>query len=145
MPPKGGDASLTEDEIHAAVVKMLKDAGQDVADDAAPVASTEAAAPAVETAEAPVAAIEEPVAAVGTAIEAASQAACFSCHDNGVAGAPKIGDSAAWAPRIAMGKDSLYQSSINGKGAMPPKGGRIDLPDDAIKETVDYMISLSGG
>ena len=69
------------------------------------------------------------------------KAACFVCHDAGVANAPKLGDKAAWAPRIALGKEALYTTSLKGKGAMPPKGGRTDLSDDAVKATVDYMIS----
>jgi len=67
--------------------------------------------------------------------------ACFVCHDTGVANAPKLGDKAAWAARIATGKEALYNTSLKGKGAMPPKGGRADLSDDAVKATVDYMIS----
>ncbi|RMG55081.1 MAG: cytochrome c5 family protein [Gammaproteobacteria bacterium] len=66
---------------------------------------------------------------------------CFACHDSGAAGAPKLGDKAAWAPRIAQGKDALYHSALNGKNAMPPKGGRMDMADDDIKAAVDYMVS----
>ncbi|MDX1269004.1 MAG: c-type cytochrome, partial [Oceanisphaera sp.] len=86
------------------------------------------------------------VAASGSVMAADGQAiykqVCFSCHDNGIAGSPKLGDKAAWAPRIAAGMDSLYANSINGKGAMPPKGGRMDMSDDQIKAAVDYMVSL---
>lgn len=66
---------------------------------------------------------------------------CGACHNTGVAGAPKIDDKAAWAPRIAQGKDALYKSVIGGKNAMPPKGGASDLSDDEIKGTVDYILS----
>ena len=69
--------------------------------------------------------------------------ACFACHDTGAAGSPKIGDKAAWSARIATGNDALYASAINGKGAMPPKGGRADLSDDAIKAAVDHRIAKS--
>lgn len=68
---------------------------------------------------------------------------CFSCHDNGVAGAPKPGDKAAWAPRLAQGMDLLYEHAIKGKGAMPPKGGNMSLSDADVKAAVDYMVSLS--
>lgn len=68
---------------------------------------------------------------------------CFTCHDAGIAGAPKLGDKAAWAARIATGMDALYATSINGKGAMPPKGGRMDMSDDDIKAAVDYMVAES--
>jgi cytochrome c5 len=60
-----------------------------------------------------------------------------------VAGAPKFGDKAAWAPRIAAGKDHLYASALKGKGAMPPKGGQTQLADDAVKAAVDYMAAAA--
>ena len=66
---------------------------------------------------------------------------CGACHNTGVAGAPKVDDKAAWAPRIATGKDALYKSAIAGKGAMPPKGGAADLSDDEIKGAVDYVLT----
>jgi cytochrome c5 len=58
---------------------------------------------------------------------------CGACHNTGVAGAPKPDDKAAWAPRLATGKEALYKSAIGGKGAMPPKGGAADLSDAEIK------------
>jgi cytochrome c5 len=60
-----------------------------------------------------------------------------------VAGAPKFGDKAAWAPRIAQGKNALYASALKGKAAMPPKGGNTALSDDAVKAAVDYMIAAA--
>ena len=68
---------------------------------------------------------------------------CFTCHANGVAGAPKLGDKAAWEPRIKRGMDEIMKVVINGKGAMPPKGGRMDLSDDAIKAAVDQIVAKS--
>ena len=65
---------------------------------------------------------------------------CGACHNTGAAGAPKIDDKAAWAPRLAQGKDGLIKSVTNGKGAMPPKGGAT-LSDDEIKGVVDYVLS----
>ena len=62
------------------------------------------------------------------------------CHAAGVAGAPKLTDKAAWAPRIAQGKDALYSSSLKGKGAMPAKGGNPSLSDADVKAAVDYMV-----
>ena len=64
---------------------------------------------------------------------------CSACHSTGVNGAPKIGDHAAWAPRIAQGKETLYKDAIAGKGNMPPKGGTT-WQDATIRMTVDYMI-----
>ena len=65
---------------------------------------------------------------------------CMACHATGVAGAPKFGDKAAWADRLKNGIEEVYQFALRGKGGMPPKGGRVDLPDDDIKHTVDYMV-----
>ena len=64
---------------------------------------------------------------------------CGACHNTGAAGAPKIDDKAAWAPRLAQGKDGLIKSVTNGKGAMPPKGGAA-LSDEEIKGVVDYVL-----
>jgi len=66
---------------------------------------------------------------------------CFACHATGVANAPKLEDKANWAPRLASGKEALYQSALKGKGVMPPKGGNMDLADDVVKAAVDYMVS----
>ena len=84
------------------------------------------------------------MAASGAAIAdgaATYQQACAACHMTGAAGAPKLEDKAAWAPRIAQGKDALYNSILNGKGAMPPKGGQAQLSDDEVKAAVDYIVS----
>lgn len=69
--------------------------------------------------------------------------ACAACHMTGAAGAPKTGDKAAWAARIALGMDTLVANAIKGKGAMPPKGGRMDLTDDQIKSAVAFMVDES--
>jgi len=67
--------------------------------------------------------------------------ACMACHGAGVAGAPKFGDKAAWAPRIKLGIDALHASALKGKGAMPPKGGNVTLPDADVIAAVDYMVA----
>lgn len=67
--------------------------------------------------------------------------ACAFCHDKGIAGAPKLGDAAAWSARIAQGKEALYATALKGKGAMPAKGGNASLSDDAVKAAVDYMVA----
>jgi cytochrome c5 len=73
--------------------------------------------------------------------------ACAVCHAAGVAGAPKLGDKAAWAPRIAQGADTLYEHAINGfpgtVGFMPAKGGNVSLTDDAVKAAVDHMVKAA--
>jgi cytochrome c5 len=69
--------------------------------------------------------------------------ACVACHGQGVAGAPRFGDKAAWAPRIKTGMDALYTASLKGKGAMPPKGGNTALADADVKAAVDYMVAAA--
>ena len=68
---------------------------------------------------------------------------CSVCHDAGIAGAPKLGDKAAWAPRVKQGKDALYKVSLQGKPgtAMIAKGGNAKLTDAEVKAIVDYMIA----
>ena len=66
---------------------------------------------------------------------------CMACHAAGIAGAPKTGDKAAWKPRIATGKDALYNSALHGKNTMPAKGGLASAPDADVKAAVDYMVS----
>jgi cytochrome c5 len=71
------------------------------------------------------------------------ESACVACHAAGVAGAPKFGDKAAWAPRIKTGMDALYTSVLKGKGAMPPKGTAMAASDADIKAAADYMVSAA--
>ncbi len=75
------------------------------------------------------------------------ESACVVCHGTGLAGAPKFGDKADWGPRISQGVATLEQHAIAGfqgsKGFMPAKGGRLDLPDDAVRAAVEYMVSQS--
>lgn len=70
---------------------------------------------------------------------------CHSCHTAGIAGAPKLGDKAAWAPRIAEGLDTLVKHAIEGyKGPdgnmMPAKGGMPSLTDEQVKNTVHWIV-----
>lgn len=69
--------------------------------------------------------------------------ACAFCHDKGVAGAPKAGDVAAWGPRLAQGIDTLYASALQGKGAMPARGGNPVLSDTDVKAAVDHLAAQS--
>jgi cytochrome c5 len=68
---------------------------------------------------------------------------CAVCHAAGIAGAPKFGDKAAWAPRIATGMNTLHTSALKGKNAMPPKGGNLALPDPDVTAAVDYMVAAA--
>lgn len=70
---------------------------------------------------------------------------CLSCHGTGLAGSPKFGDAAAWAPRVAKGWDVLTQHALQGFNAMPAKGGAADLSDDEVKRAVAYMGNAAGG
>jgi cytochrome c len=74
--------------------------------------------------------------------------ACNVCHGSGVGGAPIVGDTDAWVARIAQGPDVLYDHAINGfSGDAPtpmlPKGGRVDLSDQEVRDAVDYMVNES--
>ena len=79
--------------------------------------------------------------------EQAFETVCTTCHGAGIAGAPRLGDAAAWKPRVAQGKAVLYRHSIEGyqgqQGIMPPKGGRPDLSDDSVRAAVDYMVDAA--
>ena len=68
---------------------------------------------------------------------------CKMCHGSGMMGAPKLGDKAAWADRIAKGTDTLNDHAINGFGKMKPKGGKKKLSDDDVKAAVAYMVEHS--
>lgn len=78
--------------------------------------------------------------------EALYKSSCQVCHAAGVAGAPKLGDKADWAPRIAQGEDTLFKHAIEGftgkKGTMPAKGG-AQAPDDEVKAAVMHMVNAS--
>ena len=73
--------------------------------------------------------------------------ACMACHGAGIAGAPKFGDKAAWKDRVAQDIATLQSHALKGfkgkTGMMPPKGGRMDLSDDAVKAAVVYMVNSS--
>ncbi len=101
-----------------------------------------AAAATAATATAPAA--EPAAAAAGQGGEAVYSKACIVCHSTGVAGAPKVGDKAAWEPRLAQGMDTLMSTALKGKGAMPPKGGHASLSDAEIKSAIEYMLEKSG-
>jgi cytochrome c5 len=128
-----------------AIAKRLQPVGTVVV--AEPGAASAAATPA------PAAAPPAPAPAAAPAPAGAAKAdldkgkavydkACAVCHAAGVAGAPKTSDKAAWATRLKTGMDPLYVTALKGKGAMPPKGGNVALPDADVKAAVDYMVSL---
>jgi cytochrome c5 len=158
MPPQAG-GDMEETEIARAVAYVANSAGAKFAEPKAPQgAATTAAAPAAAApaatppsaaspaapapAAVPAAATAAPATAATGAGEALYKQACVACHAAGVAGAPKLGDKAAWAPRLQQGLPALVQSAIKGKGAMPPKGGS-SASDQDLRAAVEYMVSAS--
>jgi cytochrome c5 len=70
---------------------------------------------------------------------------CAACHQAGVANAPKIGDRAAWGPRIKQGLQGMLAVATKGKGAMPPRGGDASLTDAELTRAIIFMANQSGG
>ena len=143
-PPEPEVTDATDDTTSAAA----EESASEPAPTASDTASTEVAPAATATqASATVATVEAPVAEEKQAIDGGKiyQELCFACHGTGAAGAPRLDDKAAWAPRVAQGKEVLYHFAINGKtspaGVMPPKGGNMSLSDDEVKAAVDYIVS----
>ena len=132
MPPKGTCVDCSDEELKGAIVALLAEAGIELA--GAPAAAAAAAPAPTEAAPAATAAVD------GKKIYDTS---CMACHAAGVAGAPKLGDKAAWAPRIAQGMDTLHQHAVNGIRAMPPKGTCMTCSDADLAAAVDYMVSQS--
>ena len=163
MPARGGAANLSDLEVERAMIYMADKAGATFKEPAAPAAEKAAAAPAAEkaapapaaekaaaapaagkAAAAPAAETKAPVAAAGKAEgKKIFETTCIVCHGTGVAGAPKAGDKAAWAPRLKTGMDALYKSALNGKNAMPARGGNGALTDAEVKAAVDYLTGLA--
>jgi len=158
MPPQGG-GDFTDLEIARAVVYMADKGGAKFPEPKVPPAATstttakadqggDAAAAAVANAKAAMANVASAApAATNTAAASGSPPAlyaqvCQACHASGVAGAPKIGDKAAWAPRLADGIDGMTAIAIKGKGAMPPRGG-TNASDADIKAVVTYMANAA--
>jgi len=153
MPPRGGDTSLTDDEVARAIVFMANQSGGKLKEPAAPKeAAKPAAAPQQQAQAAPAPAKPAPESKPAGESKPAAAAAdgkavydkvCHVCHAAGVAGAPKPGDKEAWAPRIKQGMNTLVQSVTNGKGAMPPKAGMPALTDAELRAGVEFMVSQS--
>ena len=132
MPPKGGNASLSDDEVARAVVYMANQSGASFKEPAAK--------PSAQKPQASAASAGQAGAADGKKVY---DSTCTACHTAGVANAPKPGDKAAWAPRLKQGMDTLVQSAVKGKGAMPPKGGNTALSDADVRAAVEFMVSQS--
>jgi cytochrome c5 len=124
MPPRGGAADLSDLELERVVVYIANQAGAGFKEPAVPAPAKAAAAAKPD----------------GKSIY---DTTCVACHAAGIAGAPKAGDKAAWAPRLKTGMDMLYGSALKGKGAMPIKGGNMALSDADMKAAVDYLTGLA--
>jgi cytochrome c5 len=118
MPAHGGAAETTDLELERAIVYMVNRSGGrwiDPTDKDAPKAARSS--------------------------ETIVRGQCAHCHQTGVHGAPRIGDRAAWAPRIAHGLDALVASAVHGHGPMPARGGMPDLSQEEIRGAIVYMFN----
>jgi cytochrome c5 len=171
MPARGGNPSLSDTEIERAIDYMLTQSGVDSPyqeDSAAPAeksasavaasgkeptpAEAEASTLRGASTEQPVTATPAPTAQPMSATESVDperlamgenryKMVCAACHAMGVAGAPRLGDKAAWEGRVGQGIDGLMSSVINGKGAMPPRGGAMNYSNDDIRAAIEFMVS----
>lgn len=154
-PGETGAAEKVLARIQKVGTVEIRAGGPAPAEAAAPAAGEQAAAapaaapapaPTETAAAAPAAEAPAAAAAPGKADLAVGKAlyekACIACHGTGVAGAPKVGDHAAWAPRIAEGMDAMMNIAIHGKGAMPPRGATT-ATDAELFDAVSYMADAS--
>lgn len=118
MPAHGGSPDLTDLEIGRAVTYMVNQSGGKWVE--------------------PVEKTAKPVERTGRQIV---EARCAKCHETGEGGAPRIGDRAAWIPRLKNGLDATVSSAIRGYGGMAPRGGMADLTDAEVRSAVVYMIN----
>jgi len=118
MPPHGGNPDLTDTEIERAITYMVNQSGGDWI---------------------------EPVSKLAPAVQRSGgevvQAYCARCHQTGAEGAPRIGDRAAWIPRLKQGFEFLVRSAIKGHGPMPSRGDVANLTDAEIRAAIAYMIN----
>src|SRR5271169_6251460 len=118
MPSHGGNPDLSNFEIEKAITYMVNQSGGHWSE--------------------PIDKGSPPAARTGEQIV---HAQCAKCHETGVGGAPKIGDRAAWIPRLKQGLDNVVRSAINGHGGMPARGGMADLTDPEIRSAVIFLVN----
>ena len=116
MPAKGGAANLDNIEVARAVVYMANASGASFKE-------------------------PDPVKIGEHTGQQVVAEACGTCHETGAGGAPKVGDWAAWKPRIEKGLNALYESAITGHGGMPARGGMAKLTDAEIRRAIEYMFN----
>lgn len=118
MPPHGGNPKLTDIEIARAITYMVNESGGNWIE--------------------PINKSSPPTERNGKQVV---QAHCAKCHQNGVGGAPKIGERAAWIPRLRQGFEVVVRSAIKGHGSMPSRGGVADATDSELRAAIIYMIN----
>jgi len=118
MPPHGTNFALSDIEIQRAITYMVNRSGGRWTE--------------------PISKSELPAERSGEQVVATQ---CHKCHEAGLNGAPHIGVSSEWAPRLAHGLDALVRSAINGHGGMPARGGMTDLTDSELRHAIIYMYS----
>jgi len=123
MPPKGGNPDLDGIEVERAVVFMANKAGANWKEPPPPAAAKGA----------------------DRTGEEVVKVACARCHETGQGGAPKIGDRAAWTPRVAKGLATVTQAALKGHGGMPARAGMADLSDVEVKRAIEYMFNSGVG
>lgn len=120
MPPHGGSLSLNDLELKRAITYMVNQSGGSWTE--------------------PIDRRHLPSPRTGQQVV---QSQCVKCHGQGLNGAPKIGDKAAWIDRAKLGFDSVVRSAINGHGAMPARGGQANFTDEEMRAAVAYMFYQS--
>jgi len=118
MPPHGNNFALSDIEIQRAITYMVNRSGGKWTE--------------------PISKASLPSERTGAQVV---KAQCHKCHEAGVGGAPKIGDRAAWTPRLSHGLDPLVRSAINGHGGMPARGGMVNLTDSELRHAILYMFN----
>jgi len=162
--PEAATLAVEPVETPVATEPVAEPAPEAVSVVAAPVAEPVPSVPAEPVADPAPASSVEPAAAAPVEILAAEAPAvstpassaavdggqiyntyCAICHKAGMNAAPKFGNKALWAKRIAQGRETVYAHAINGLRGMPARGGFADLTDEQVKAGVDYMVNASGG
>ena len=118
MPAHGGNPNVTDFEIERAVTYMVNRSGGSWAEP-----------------------IDKSAPRAQRTGEQVVEAQCARCHRTGEGGAPKIGDRAAWTPRLQQGLNTAVRSAISGHGGMPPRGAGLDPTDAEIQSAVVYMFN----
>jgi cytochrome c5 len=122
MPPHGGQPTLSDVEIRRAITYMVNESGGSWIE--------------------PVSKASRPAERSGAQIV---RVQCSKCHQDGIGGAPKIGNREDWIPRMKEGFDAVVRSAINGHGGMPARGGMANLTDSELRSAVIYMLNQGKG